>query len=378
MKKLRVVVIGNQAFSLINFRGSLIRAMVEKGHEVVALAPDYNDKTKNQIKALGAVPKDYYLSRTGLNPFQDIYTFLQLFFLLRKLKPDIVLSYTVKPIIYGILAAWLARVPRRFALVTGLGYIFTSTREQERITKKLLRKLVSLLYREAFHHATRIFFQNHDDFQEFCLQGLVKREKSVLIGATGVDIKAFSPTPLVQNPITFLLVARLLREKGIYEFVEAAKRIKSKYPTNTRFLLVGGLDSNPGSIKKEEVESWVKEGVIEWPGHVGDIRAWISQASVFVLPSFYREGVPRSIQEAMAMGRPVITTDVPGCRETVIDGINGFLVPAQDVEALVQVMERFIQKPELIEKMGKESRRIAEERFDVQKINARFLHELGL
>jgi len=143
-------------------------------------------------------------------------------------------------------------------------------------------------------------------------------------------------------------------------------------------LLVGGLDLNPGSIKREEVEGWVKEGVIEWPGHVEDVRPWISQASVFVLPSFYREGVPRSIQEAMAMGRPVITTDAPGCRETVIDGINGFLVPVRDVEALAQAMERFIQKPELIEKMGKESRRIAEERFDIHKINARFLRELGL
>lgn len=377
MKKLRVAVIGNQAFSLINFRGSLIRAMVEKGHEVLALAPNYDEKTKERIKALGAVPIDYYLSRTGLNPFQDAYTFLQLFFLLRKLKPDVVLSYAVKPVIYGTLAAWLARVPRRFALIAGLGYVFTSTREQERVTKKLLQKLVSLLYREAFHRATRVFFQNLDDLQEFCLQGLVKREKSVLIGATGVDMKAFFPTPPVQNPVTFLLVARLLREKGIYEFVEAAKRIKSKYP-NTRFLLVGGLDSNPGSIKREEVEDWVKEGIIEWPGHVEDVRQWISQASVFVLPSFYREGVPRSIQEAMAMGRPVITTDAPGCRETVIDGINGFLVPVQDVEALAQAMEQFIQKPELIEKMGKESRRIAEERFDVHKINARFLRELGL
>lgn len=377
MKKLRVAVIGNQAFSLINFRGSLIHAMIEKGHEVLALAPDYNDKTKERIKALGAVPIDYYLSRTGLNPFQDVCTFLQLFFLLRKLKPDVVLSYAVKPVIYGTLAAWLARVPRRFALIAGLGYIFTSTREQERITKKLLRKLVSLLYRGVFHRATRIFFQNPDDLQEFCLRGLVKREKSVLIGATGVDMKTFSPTPPVQNPVTFLLIARLLKEKGIYEFVEAAKRIKSKYP-NTRFLLVGGLDSNPGSIKRKEIKNWIKEGIIEWPGHVEDVRPWISQGSVFVLPSFYREGVPRSIQEAMAMGRPVITTDAPGCRETVIEGINGFLVPVQDVEALVQAMERFIQKPELIEKMGKESRRIAEERFDVHKINARFLRELGL
>ncbi len=377
MKKLRIVIIGNQAFSLINFRGSLIRAMVEKKYEVVALAPDYNNKTKNQIKALGAVPMDYYLSRTGLNPFQDVYTFLQLFFLLRKLKPDMVLSYAVKPVIYGILAAWLARVPRRFALIEGLGYSFTHIGKKKNLKKKIIHQIVYILYRFSLPCATKVFFLNKDDLLEFISLGVINSQKAYLLGPIGVDIQDFYFTPFVKKPVTFLLVARLLREKGIYEFVEAARRIKSKYP-NTRFLVVGGLDPNPGSIKREEVESWVKEGVIEWPGHVEDVRPWISQASVFVLPSFYREGVPRSIQEAMAMGRPVITTDVPGCRETVIDGINGFLVPAQDVKALVQTMERFIQKPELIEKMGKESRRIAEERFDVHKINTRFLHELGL
>ncbi len=376
MKKLRVAVIGNQAFSLIHFRGSLIRAMVEKGHKVLALAPDYDEKTKERIKALGAVPIDYYLSRTGLNPFQDAYTFLQLFFLLRKLKPDVVLSYAVKPVIYGTLAAWLARVPRRFALIEGLGYSFTPTGKKENLKKKIIRQIVHILYRLSLPRATKVFFLNKDDLSEFTSLELVNSQKAYLLGPIGVDIRDFYFTPSVKNPVTFLLVARLLREKGIYEFMEAVKRIKSKYP-NTRFLLVGGLDSNPGSIKREEVEGWVKEGVIEWPGHVEDVRPWISQASVFVLPS-YREGVPRSTQEAMAMGRPVITTDAPGCRETVIDGINGFLVPVQDVEALAQAMERFIQKPELIEKMGKESRRIAEERFDVHKINARFLHELGL
>jgi glycosyltransferase involved in cell wall biosynthesis len=174
-----------------------------------------------------------------------------------------------------------------------------------------------------------------------------------------------------------LFAGRLLREKGVLEFVEAARRIKAKYP-ETRFIVLGGLDTNPGAIPRKKVEGWVKEGLIEWPGHVADVRPYLAQASVFVLPSYYREGVPRSIQEAMAMARPIITTDAPGCRETVIQGVNGFLVPVRDVDALVSAMERFINEPELIERMGKESRRIAEERFDVHKINRVLLEAMGL
>lgn len=176
--------------------------------------------------------------------------------------------------------------------------------------------------------------------------------------------------------MTFLLAARLLREKGIMEYAEAARIIKQKYP-GTRFILLGSLDSNPGSLSMGEVKQWVSEGIIEWPGHVQDMSRWMAQASVYVLPS-YREGVPRSTQEAMAMARPVITTDAPGCRETVIDGKNGFLVPVRDAKALADSMERFILQPELIERMGKASRLIAEERFDVHKVNQVILREMGL
>jgi len=351
--------------------------MVDRGHEVLALAPDYDDSSRAGVKDLGAVPVDYHLSRTGLDPLQDTRDFLCLVCLLERLRLDVTLAYSTKPVIYGTLAAWLARVPRRYALITGLGCVFTFPTAREAAFRKCLRTVVSLLYCMSLHRATRVLFQNPDDLREFCLQGLVEQKKAVLIGATGVDLEAFSPAPPVQSPVTFLLAARLLREKGVCEFAEAARRIRSKYP-GTRFLLLGGLDTIPGGIKREEVEEWVREQILEWPGHVQDVRPWIAQASVFVFPSYYREGVPRSTQEAMAMGRPVITTDAPGCRETVIDGVNGFLVPVRNVDALVKAMERFILEPELIERMGKESRRIAEERFDVYKINARFLHEMGL
>jgi len=372
----KIAIIGNQAFALWNFRGPLIQEMVGQNLEVYALAPDYDDETREKVGQLGAKPVPYRLSRTGLNPFRDAWSFLGLTFTLRRIKPDVTFCYTIKPVIYGTLAAWILGVPRRFAMIEGLGYAFTSPGEKEELKKRVVRVIAQFLYKLALRRATKVFFLNPDDLNEFVQKGVVHSEKAFLLGPIGVDLEAFPPLPPVTAPITFLLAARLLREKGVREFVEAARQIKAKYP-DTRFILLGGLDTNPGAISREEVEGWVKEGLIEWPGHVADVRPYLAQASVFVLPS-YREGVPRSIQEAMAMARPIITTDAPGCRETVIPGVNGFLVPVRDVDALVSAMERFIMEPQLIERMGKESRRIAEERFDVHNINRILLEVMGL
>jgi len=375
-EKQRIAIIGNQALALWNFRGPLIHEMVKRNLEVYALAPDYDDETRKKVEQLGAKPVQYRLSRTGLNPFRDALNFLDLIFTLRRIKPDVTFCYTIKPIIYGTLAAWIVGVHRRFAMIEGLGYAFTAPGEKEELKRRAIRVVAQFLYKLALRKATKVFFLNQDDLNEFVQKSIIKPEKAFLLGPIGVDLEAFSPAPPVTDSITFILAARLLREKGILEFVEAARRIKAKYP-NVRFVLLGGLDTHPGTISREKVEGWVKEGLIEWLGHVPDVRPYIAQASVFVLPS-YREGVPRSIQEAMAMGRPIITTDAPGCRETVIPGVNGFLVPVRDVDALVSAMKRFINEPELIERMGKESRRIAEERFDVHKINQLILEAMGV
>jgi glycosyltransferase involved in cell wall biosynthesis len=375
-QKKKIAIIGSQAFALWNFRGPLIQEMVERNLEVYALAPDYDNETRERVKQLGAKPVQYRLSRTGLNPFRDAVDFLGLIATLRRIRPDVSFFYTIKPVIYGTLAAWVVGVPRRFAMIEGLGYAFTAPGEREAMKRRVVRTIAQFLYKLALRRATKVFFLNPDDLNEFVQKRLVFSEKVFLLGPIGVDLRAFTPAPPVSEPITFLLAARLLREKGVLEFVEAARRIKAKY-SNTRFIILGGLDTNPGAISKKEVDGWVKEGLIEWPGHVADVRPYLAQASVFVLPS-YREGVPRSIQEAMAMARPIITTDAPGCRETVIQGVNGFLVPVRNVDALVSAMERFINKPELIERMGKESRRIAEERFDVHKFNQVLLEAMGL
>jgi glycosyltransferase involved in cell wall biosynthesis len=369
----RIVIIAPYAPSIVSFRGVLIRALVERGAAVWVLAPDYTSEIREAVKGLGAQAIDYPMHRTGTNPIADWQTFWALRRLLRQIQPHILLPYNIKPIIYGLLAGgW---VNRRVALIEGLGYAFTQTQASPR--QRILLYLVRQMYRIALNRAHAVLFLNPDDLREFCNLSLVRPDQAILLGGIGVDLSEFCSAPSVLEPITFTLAARLLREKGIVEFAEAAQRIKHRYP-NTRFLLLGGLDTNPCALRESEVRSWADAGFLEWHGHVPDVRPYFVQTSVYVLPSYYREGVPRSTQEAMAMARPVITTDAPGCRETVVDGVNGFLVPPRDVDALVRAMERFILQPDLIIQMGQASRKLAEERFDVHKINQRILEVIGI
>lgn len=373
--KLRYALITSQAFSLSNFRGTLISALVAQGIEVFAVAPDYDESTRKSVRAFGAIPIDCSFSRTGVNPIRDFFDMLSLALLLNRIRPDVTLGYFIKPVIFGTLAAWLAGVPRRVAMIEGLGYVFTDSSNHQPLVRKVLRILVSLLYRFALSRAHKVVFLNSDDINEFVSSGLIKKNKTFKLGGIGVDLADWPLTKPFNQPITFLLVARLLREKGILEYAQAARLVKDQHP-EVRFVLLGGLDPNPGGLVQGEVQAWVANGLLEWPGHEA-VKPWLAQTSVFVLPS-YREGVPRSTQEAMAMGRAVITTDAPGCRETVDEGVNGFLVPVRNVPALAKAMLRFVEAPALIETMGLESRRLAEERFDVSKINARLMKILDV
>lgn len=376
MPPTRLALITSQAFSVGNFRGPLIRDLVHAGVEVYALAPDYDPAQRAVVRALGAVPVDFSLSRTGMNPLRDGLDMLRLAMTLRRLRVDVSFGYFIKPVIYGTLAAWLARIPHRFALIAGLGFVFTPSGPRLSRKRRLLRKGVEGLYRLALGRVERVIFQNDDDLAEFVEGGLISRGQAVCVRGTGVDLAEWPWVRPVVEPVTFLLAARLLREKGIVEYAAAARRVKARHP-QARFVLLGGLDPNPGGLSRAEVQAWVVEGLLEWPGHV-EVKPWLAQASVYVLPSYYREGLPRSTQEALAMGRPVITTDAPGCRETVVDGENGYLVPVRDVDALAERMIRFIEQPGLIDSMGRRSRQLAEERFDVRRINAQILEILGI
>ena len=370
-----IAIISSQAFSLINFRGTLIKALHDRNVRIYALAPDYSHESREHVTTLGATPVDFQLTRTGLNPLLDLRDFCRLIFILRRLQPDITLTYFIKPVIFGTLAAWIVKVPRRVAMIEGLGYVFTASGGEPSWARKILRTAVSWLYRVALSTAHSVVFLNRDDIAEFVQAGLVVENKVYLLGGIGVDLDLWRIAPVSTVTTTFIMTARLLREKGVLEYAASARQVKALHP-ETRFILLGGLDPNPGSLTQLEVQVWADEGLLEWPGHV-DVGPWLAQASVFVLPS-YREGVPRSTQEAMAMGRAVITTDVPGCRETVIDGVNGYLVAARDVNGLAEAMLAFVENPSRAEIMGRESRVMAEKKFDVHKVNAQLLRILGV
>lgn len=369
------VLISSLASSITLFRGPLISELVSRGIKVYAFAPDYDDRSDAAVRSLGAIPVGYSMARTGMNPLRDIADLFRLLLQIRRIKPDVVFCYFIKPVIYGILAARLAGVRRRFASIEGAGYVFTDS-ARPTFKRKMLRAFVVRLYRTALSQTDKVFMLNPDDRKLFVDEGMVSAEKVQPLDGIGLSLDHYRATEPVSTPVRFLLIGRLLREKGVYDYIEAARIVKQAHP-HVSFTLLGSCDANPGSISEEAAKQWVAEGLLEWPGQVSDVREWIAASSVFVLPS-YREGLPRSTQEAMAMGRPVITTDVPGCRETVVHGRNGFIVPVRDPQALAAAMLKFIEQRDLIAIMGAESRRMAEERFDVKKINNLILQTMGL
>ncbi|MEX2526784.1 MAG: glycosyltransferase family 4 protein [Gemmatimonadota bacterium] len=368
----RIAVLGSFADSLIIFRGLLLERLRAQGHEVMALAPEAPPRIREALEDMGVVFTEVPLERTGLNPFQDLETRRFLTDEFERFKPHLLLSYTIKPVIYGSMAARKAGVPAIYSMITGAGFGFGGSRKE-----KALSPVIRRMYRSALSANRAVFFQNPDDRALFLRNGLVRPEQVVLIPGSGVDLEAFTPVPFPKDPpLVFLLIARLLREKGIEEYADAARLLRSRY-SDVRFVLVGPLDDHPDGITREEVRKWEVEGVLEYKGHQEDVRPFIADASVYVLPS-YREGTPRSVLEAMAMGRPIITTDVPGCRETVRPWVNGFLVPPRDPLGLALAMERFLRRPELVPAMGRRSREEAEARFDVHVVNDIILDTLGL
>ena len=371
---MKFLLIASLAESLINFRGPLIAALQARGLQVHVAAPDLpkGDPIREQLQARGVVVHSVPLRRTGTNPVADAQTLWALWRLMRRVRPELVLAYPVKPVIYGARAAWLAGVPQRFALITGLGYSF-----QQQGQGSALQAMVQQLYALALARVRCVFFQNPDDQALFLQRALVAPgARTCVVNGSGVDVAAFSVAPLPPEAPSFLLIARLLGDKGLREYVQAARRIRAVHP-GVRCALVGWIDFNPDAISQAELDSWVNEGSVEFLGRLSDVRPAIADCSVYVLPS-YREGTPRTVLEAMAMGRAIITTDAPGCRETVVDGDNGFLVSVKSVDALEQAMLKFIEAPTLAARMGTRSRQIAEEKYDVHKVNAVMLREMGI
>ncbi|WP_039902367.1 glycosyltransferase family 4 protein [Acinetobacter lwoffii] len=375
----KIILIGTIASSFYGFRADLIHILLKKGHQVYAFTSEYTTEDLMKIEKLGAIPVTYTLDRGGLNPLADIVSTYKLAKKIQKIKPDLVFSYFSKPVIFGTIAAKLARVPQVIGMLEGLGYTFTE--QPEGLSKKIqfIKKVQVLLYKIALPQLNKLIFLNSDDPKDLLEQHLIKVKNVEVLGGIGLNLDDYPYEPIdnVSHPIKFLFIGRLLKEKGIYDFVDAAKIVKQKY-SNASFIVLGGIDkSNLGALKEEELEDLINSDIIDYPGQVNNVSDWIARSHVFVLPS-YREGFPRSTQEAMAVGRPIITTNVPGCRETVADGVNGFLVPKWNAEALAQKMIYLIEHSEVIPRMGMESYKIAKSNFDANKVNEKLLGFLKL
>jgi glycosyltransferase involved in cell wall biosynthesis len=368
----KLMIFGSYAPSLVTFRGDFIAAAVASGHEVLAVAPNIDGWTSDEIRRLGASTAELRVENQSLNPLGIITAVRDLRRLIREHRPDVLLAYTIKPVVTGALAGSLEGVPRIVSVITGAGYAFTGGRELKRCISRLA---ANALYRMAFGRSDAIVFQNGDDEALFRRLGIVNSRQNVRrINGSGVNLSRFAIAPQPEA-IGFLMIARLLKDKGVREYAAAARQLKKVHP-EVAVRLAGYIDPSPDSITPVQVQEMI-DGGIEFLGRLDDVRPAIANCSVYVLPS-YREGTPRSVLEAMAMGRAIVTTDAPGCRETVVDGRNGFLVPARDWRGLHEAMSRFAEDPALAAEMGAESRKIAVDKYDVNRVNADLLEIAGL
>lgn len=362
------------AFSL--FRKDLITSLVSSGHEVYCLANNYDDGSRERVSRLGAVPIDYPLSRSGLNPVKDFSSVMALFLIFRRIRPHVVFCFFVKPSMYGAAAAWLARVPRVISLLEGLGYMYTDQPSGMSVKKRILQGVHGLMATLFYVFTDHLYFLNADDARELQAKSLISRKKIRVVGPIGLDFKDYPYQPIrLDGPVNFIFVGRLLREKGIREFVAAADRVKSVH-VQANFHVIGSIDpGNPSSLSADEVDDIARRGAVRFIGKVDNVSEWLSRSHVFVLPS-YREGFPRSTQEAMAMGRVVITTDVPGCRDSVCDGVSGFVVPPFDVDALAEKIAYFVVNQAMIQTMGDQAHQFAMDNFDVHKVNQKLIDDM--
>lgn len=377
MKK--ITFISTVASSIYGFRKPLIEELLKQRHQVYAFVSEYTQAELDRIQTMGVTAIPYELNRGGLNPLADIISTFKLIKKIKAVHPDLVFSYFAKPVIFGTLASKLAQVPKIFTMLEGLGFTFTEQPEGTPFKTKLIRFIQILLYKLSLPLADKVIFLNPDDPKDLLVKYRIKVKQVEILGGIGLNLEDYSYQPIPQGEkIRFLFIGRLLKEKGIHEFIAAAKIIKAQYP-NTIFTVLGAVDDmNLGALSQTELENYIQTGVIEYPGQVSNISEWIAKSHIFVLPSYYREGVPRSTQEAMAVGRAVITTDVPGCRETVVDRKNGFLVKPWKVDELAERMIYFIENPKQIGIMGNESYHIAREKFDAKKVNQKLIRILEL
>lgn len=369
---MKVAIVTAATNTIRRFRLEMAEEFVRRGCEVLVLGDEPEKKWDEFFSGKGMQYLSYPVSRNGTNPVQDLRTQKALQNIFENEMPDKVFTYQAKPNIYGNLAAQRAGIPEMYALVAGLGSVFRSNDFKSRA----IGCVVSWEYRLALRHVKKVFFQNRDDVAEFIRRGITTEDKVVMLHGSGVNTEAFAQVPLPETP-TFVLVGRLVRGKGVFEYLEAARIVRKEIP-EARFLLVGPFDTNPTSLTPEDLAPYEEDGTVQYLGELEDVRPALTRASAFCLPSYYGEGTPKSALEAMSMGRPVVMADAVGSREVVVRGANGILVPPRDAVALAAALMLLAKDPSLTAQMGAESRRLAEELFDVRKVNDVICETMGI
>ena len=363
---MKIMMIAPKTSTFINFRGDLMKAISEKGNEIVAVCPEGG--FEDTLKELGARCILIPLKKNSTTIFDNLAYLKHLTEIMKQEKPDKIFAYTIKPVIFGSIAAKRAKIKEMYSMITGLGYVYAV----ESFKTKILQLICGIGYKTAFKYNKKVIFQNKDDIEEFVHRKYLKKEKCELVDGSGVNMDRFKRNPLPEGN-TFLMVSRILKQKGVREYFEAAKIVKEKYP-DAKFLYVGAEDKTQLALNLDEVRSeFLDSGIIDYCGESNDVPSYIAKSTCFVLPSYYREGVPRTLLEALAMGRPILTTDTVGCRETVKEGVNGFFVHIKDSKALAEKMIYMIEHREELEKMSDASYHYCKERFDVNIINKRML-----
>ncbi len=359
---MKIIVLSSFTTSLMWFRLDMMKTFAALGHEVLAVGDGPEDQWAERFSKEGIRYRSIPVARNGTNPLQDIKTLRSLIKLLRQEKPDKIFAYQAKTVIYGGLAARRCKIPEFYPLIAGVGSVFLGNG----LKTRLVRAVLVAEYRLGMKKAPAYFFQNKDDLAVFVSSKIAAPERVTMLNGSGVDTRRFAPTPLPEKP-AFLCISRLIRDKGVGEYLEACRLLKKTHP-DVRCMLVGPFDTNPSAIGPEQLQGYVDDGSVEYFGEQKDVAPFLAEASVFVLPS-YHEGTPKTVLEAMACGRAVITTDAPGCRDTVSHGVNGLLVPVKDAEALARAMAALLQTPEQIPAMGAQGRALAESKYDVRLVN---------
>lgn len=372
---MKIAFITHKTNNLIKARGKLIEDIIKRGHKVFVICPkeDMDEKKEEKLKKMGVTYKTMFFHRTSVGLLNNIKILKNLVKILKEEKPDMVFSYTIKPIIFGSIAARIAKVDKIYSLITGMGYNYS----KNTIRIRFIRVFCNIGYRIALPFNTKVIFQNKEDKEELTKKGYIKETQAEIIDGSGVNMEIFKKAPLPKEEFIVLMISRMLDVKGVIEFCEAAEIVKKKY-THIRFIHIGEEDNTYRGVPARILQPYIEKDIVEFHGRKNNVAEYIANSTVVVLPSYLREGIPRVLIESLAVGRPIITTNIRGCKETVKEGINGFLIPIKNSKILADKLTYMIEHQEILPQMAEESYKYAKERFELSKINKKMIEIMDL